>query len=111
MYVITYHDIPDEVVFTYEEMAKKIQETGCLGAYEYRMDNAKWIIQKKYFFIETLTCVDAGDWNVRPRYYTYNDPNICQECDNYKYMQGNYCMDCNSCLKCGEIEINCICNS
>ena len=109
MYVITYIDLPDTIVFTYKEMESKIIELGCQSVYEYKMEETGWVIKRKYTYLEGISCVNAGDWNVPPQYYTYGDPNSCSCCKRSRYMQGNYCMLCNSCHECGMIEIECIC--
>ena len=108
MFVVSYFDLPDEIVFTYDEMATKLAELGCLAAYEYKMED-RWVVKKKYFYIEELTWIDAGDWNIKPQYYSYGDPNNCSECGKSKFMQGNNCMSCNSCKTCNQIELHCSC--
>ena len=53
MYVVRYDDYPDVIVFSHSEMLSKLNEQGCIAAYEYRMDNT-WVVQRKYFFLEEI---------------------------------------------------------
>jgi hypothetical protein len=106
MYVVRYDDYPDVIVFSHSEMLSKLNEQGCIAAYEYRMDNT-WVVQRKYFFLEEIECVDAGDWNIPYNYLTYNDPNKCSTCKETKFMQGTTCLNCTACDVC--MEAICLC--
>jgi len=109
MYVLAYTDFPDVIVFRFDEMKTKISEMGCIAAYEYKMED-KWIVQKKYEYVDCeLAWSTAGDWNTSLQYYYYNDPNKCSSCKSTRFMQGTYCLDCNSCTECNQIEMYCTC--
>jgi hypothetical protein len=110
MFVVSYTDIPDEILFEFDDMIEKLKEIGCIAVYHDRIHGKKWTVWKKYTYYDgAIYCVSAGDWNVPPSYFEYADPNKCPDCKLSKFMQGNYCMDCHSCPECGETEFGCLC--
>ena len=110
MYVIVHDTMPDTVYLTYPDMFHQLLMTPSCVAYEYvtRM-NGTMTVGRRYHLIDSneLVAQLPGKWACPPAYYDYKFPNICSNCKHARYMKGNECTFCETCLDCGKVECKC----